>query len=164
MRSMPLGGSQVTSLLTTHRPRASASALRLVTWVVAVAAGSALLACESVGAQVTACDRPATEEPWHYDEGSRDDGVYMTSGWYGELLYFPGGAHYRIHHRLGEVPHWFQFYLSFERDGLGSGSLAQAAGNQVEVKAIDDETITVINGSCVDYWLLGVVGVSSDGP
>lgn len=121
-----------------------------------------LAGCADVGAEIQACARPASEEPRLYTGGSVEDGVYMTSDWYGELLYFPGGAWYEIHHQLGEVPRWFEFYLSFERDGLGSASLAQASGNQAEIKEIDAESITVLNGSCADYWLLGVVGVGDD--
>jgi hypothetical protein len=83
----------------------------------------------------------------------------MSSDWDGELLDFAGGAYYEIHHSLGEMPREFQFYLSFERDGLGSGSLTESAGNQAEVKAIDEESITVVNGSCAAYWMLAVVSL-----
>lgn len=159
MRSMQLGGFAVTSpLLAVEADRRLAAALA------GGIAALALLGCADVGAGLQACARPATEAPRAYTGGTVEDGVYMTSPWHGELLSFTGGAWYEIHHELGEVPQWFQFYLSFERDGLGSGSVAHAAGNQVEVKAIDDQTLTVLNGTCVDYWLLGVVGTGGQSP
>jgi hypothetical protein len=163
MRSMQRGGFAVAERK--HEMAASAAAsCRGLLLTGGVLTSLALVGCADVGAQIEACARPATDEPTLYTGGNVEGGVYRTSPWDGELLFFPGGAWYQIEHRLGEVPDWFQFYLSFERDGLGSGSLAQAAGNQVEVKAIDNRTIEVLNGSCVDYWLLGVVGVGGDGP
>jgi hypothetical protein len=119
--------------------------------------------CEDMGAGVVACDRPATPEPLPYHGGTVEDGVYMSSPWDGELLFFPGGAWYDVYHQLGEVPQLLQFYLSFERNGVAEGSLAPASGNQVEIKAISDESVTVLNGSCVDYWLVVVAAVAGDG-
>lgn len=110
------------------------------------------------------CDRPESAEPIDYRGGTVQDGVYMSADWYGELLAFPGGAYYRIHHELGEVPRWVEPLLSFERDGLGSGSVAPAAGNQVEIKAIDAETVTLVNGTCTDYYLLLIAGVEGGPP
>ncbi|MSP26834.1 MAG: hypothetical protein EXR75_17175 [Myxococcales bacterium] len=127
-------------------------------WVLVSALSAALVGC---GTPPVICERPATEEPVSYAGGSIEDGVYMSSDWSGELLQFDGGAYYEFHHGLGERPRWWTFYLSFERDGLGSGTLAAAAGNQAEVRALDAETITVVNASCADYWLLAVVGSQS---
>lgn len=121
-----------------------------------------LLAHASCGSQApTICKRPLTDEPIPYTEGTLEDGVYMTSDWTGPLLPFQGGTYYRLHHGLGEIPRWWQCYLSFDADGIPNGSIAQAAGNEVELKAIDDETITILNGTCVDFWLLCAVGGSS---
>jgi hypothetical protein len=129
----------------------------------AVAALAVLGGCGATpGADV--CVRPETEEPTDYTGGSLEEGVYMTSDWDGELLHFPGGAFYRIHHGLGERPRYWSFYLSFERDGLNSGSLTQAAGNQAELKELDDQTLTVVNGSCAEYYLLAVVGSGDTSP
>jgi hypothetical protein len=115
--------------------------------------------CGCGDAGPTTCARPETPEPTPYQEGSVDDGgiVYTSSTPEGELLYFPGGAHYQIFHNLAAMPTSYDFYLSFERFGVQQASLAQAAGNQVEVKAIDEESITVVNGTCADFYLLGVV-------
>ncbi len=121
----------------------------------------ALGGCSEIGPET--CRRPETEIPKAFSGGSVEGGVYMSSAWDGELLHFPGGAYYRIEHQLGELPRWWMFYLSFEQDGVASASLAQAAGNQVEVKGIDDEAITVINGSCAEYFLLAVAGAGDGG-
>lgn len=115
--------------------------------------------CEGLDNSPITCDRPSQETPTIFRGGSVEHGVYMSSDWEGPLLAFDGGAYYELHHGLGEIPRVWQFYLSFERDGLVSGSIAQAAGNQAEVKAIDEESITVVNGSCVDYWMLAVVSL-----
>jgi hypothetical protein len=128
--------------------------------------GGLLTACDEGNGFPTTCDRPESDEPTPYHGGTIHNGVYATSDWYGELLHFPGGAYYKIYHDLyvgppeqtDQVPDWFVFYTSFERDGLASGSLAQAGGNQVEVKALDHESITIVNGTCAEFWLLGRVG------
>lgn len=120
--------------------------------------------CDSSNYGGGVCARPESTEPTPYTQGTVENGVYMSADWYGELLHFPGGAYYQIHHQLGEVPRWFDFYLSFEHDGLNSGGLAQAAGNQVEVKAIDEQTITIVNSSCATYWILVAVGTGANHP
>lgn len=130
----------------------------------AVLAGAWLTGCVAPPIGTELCRRPETDEPIDYRGGDVDNGVYRSADPYGELLHFPGGAFYRIHHELGEQPRWWQFYVSFERDGLTSGSVALAAGNQAELKAIDDETLTVLNGSCAEYWLLAVTATSAPSP
>lgn len=113
-------------------------------------------ACGGLGPSI--CARPATEEPLEYREGEQRSGTYMTSDWYGDLLFWPGGAHFEFFHNLGALPRIVQPYLSFERDGLTSASLAPAAGNQFEIKDMDEISLRAINGSCVDYWILLVIG------
>jgi hypothetical protein len=121
----------------------------------ALTAGS--LGCDRV--PPSTCDRSAEGNPAvRYTEGTVEDGVYMSSPWDGELLYFPGGMHYAIEHKLGDAPRWISAYLSFERDGARSGTLSQAAGNQVVLLDIDARVITLANDSCVDYWLLLTAG------
>ena len=108
------------------------------------------------------CDRsPEGNELTPYSEGTVEDGVYMSSAWDGDtegLLYFPGGMRYRILHKLGEVPRWWQIYLSFDRYGTATGTLAQATGNQAEVLEVSPDYLEIANGSCVEYWLLVVAG------
>ena len=130
---------------------------------IATIAGVALLAATLCGcgdAEPGACARPETPEPTEYRGGSVEGGVYRSAEWNGELLYYPGGAHYKIFHNLGAIPSQASFYLSFERYGLAEGSVAEAAGNQVEIKAIDEESITVVNGTCAEFYLLGVMSTS----
>ena len=120
----------------------------------------------------TTCDRSESGNPAVlYSEGVASDGVYMSSPWDGELLYFPGGMRYELEHHLGATPRFFQPYLSFSRYGTKgasgesdeseSSALSPAAGNQVEVTDLNPTTMTVINGSCVEYWLLVVAEAPS---
>lgn len=113
------------------------------------------------------CDRSADGNPAvRYEEGRVEDGVYMTSAWDAELLYFPGGMRYELAHHLGETPRLWLAYLSFNRygtknvsespDELERGTLALASGNQAELVGANEDSLTLVNGSCSDYWLLVV--------
>jgi hypothetical protein len=118
------------------------------------------------------CDRSADGNPEVvYTQGMVDGGVYMSSPWKGDpedqdddLLFFPGGMRYDIQHHLGAIPRWWQLYLSFDRDGAGTGTLALAAGNQAEIRDATSERLLVVNGSCVEYWLLVVAGAGEEPP
>ncbi|HHH11808.1 MAG TPA: hypothetical protein ENK23_07030 [Sorangium sp.] len=125
-----------------------------------VALGASLMGCVSPPIGTELCRRPKTDEPVDVRVGAVENGVYMSSDWGGELLYFPGGSYYRFYHQLGETPRWWQVYLAFDREGLPS-SVSEAAGNQAQLQAIDDETITILNGSCVEYWMLLTAGASA---
>ena len=106
------------------------------------------------------CDRSEAKNPAVvYKGGTVENGVYMTSAWDGELLYFPGGMRYDLEHKLGQKPRWISSYLSFEETGSKTASLAQATGNQVVILGVTDFGITLANDSCVDYWLLVSAGV-----
>jgi hypothetical protein len=130
------------------------------------ACAAVLLVMFVAGCKPTTCDRSAEgNPPIRYVEGSVENGVYMSSDWDGSdasdrdgLLYFPGGMRYEIEHKLGEAPRWWQLYVSFVPDGVKTGTLSQAAGNQAEVNDVSETTLTVVNGSCSDYWLLVVAG------
>ena len=115
------------------------------------------------------CRRPNTEEPLNYCGGEITGDTYRSASWNGELLAFPGGQFYRIHHRLGVIPSGIQLYLSFNAGGVtpGSngdyvGSIAQAAGNQAEIKRVTEEYVDIVNGSCIDYFLLAVIWGEDD--
>ena len=127
-------------------------------WAAALALALALVGCDEGNGAPVICDRPATDRPVDFRGGTVEDGVYRSSDWDGDLLAFPGGAYYRIHHQLGEVPSFIELFVSFERRGVAEGSIAPASGNQAELKAIDVEALTVLNGTCTDYWLLVVAG------
>jgi hypothetical protein len=126
----------------------------------------AVLALASLGCDPLSsagCDRSAEGNPAvRYTEGTVGDGVYMSSPWDGELLYFPGGMHYALEHKLGVAPRWIASYLSFDRNGTRGGTLAPAAGNQVVLIDVDATAITVANDSCVDYWLLVTAGTGAE--
>jgi hypothetical protein len=120
-----------------------------------------LLAAGSYGC-VEDCERPESVSPRVFTGGQIIGDTYMSSPWDGDLLHFPGGAYYEIHHNLGAMPVGFQFYLSFERRGLADASVAAAVGNQAELKRLDEEVLTVVNGSCAEYYLL-VTAWTGDG-
>jgi hypothetical protein len=130
---------------------------------VLAAAGS--LGCSDLDNGPVICPRPKTDEPLLYTGGSVENGVYMSSDWTGELLSFGGGAYWKIEHRLGDVPRSMEFWLSFDRDGVASGgTLTEASGNEVQLEAVTEESVTVLNGTCADFWLLAVIGVADDTP
>jgi hypothetical protein len=132
----------------------------------ALTLASAALFALALGASASACDvitsvgpkscnsNPEENPPVTYSDGTADGGIYMSSPWDRDLLYFPGGMVIRLEHKLGKAPRSWQAYLAFDEDGVQQGSVAQAAGNQVELVGLDDQAITVKNGSCADYWLL----------
>lgn len=141
-----------------RRAGSAESFARRIGAAIAIAAlGLGSSACDT--AKVLACDRSAEANPTIlYTEGEAEGGVYMSSPWDGELLYFPGGMHYDLEHKLGQKPAWIQSYLSFEERGSHTGSLGQATGNQVVILGVTDFGITLANDSCVDYWLLVTAG------
>lgn len=123
----------------------------------ALAALAGALGCDRL--PPTTCDRSDEGNPVvRYSEGTMEAGVYMSSPWDGDLLYFPGGMRYALEHKLGKAPRWVTSYLSFDAQG---GALAPAAGNQVELREVGATTLTVVNDSCVDYWLLVTAGAGS---
>jgi len=71
-----------------------------------------------------------------------------------KLVYFPGGTVIALDHKLGVTPAAWQAYLAFNVNGVKSGPIAPAAGNDVELVGMDDKTITVKNGTCSEFWLL----------
>lgn len=132
--------------------------------LVALGLAASALGCDRLGIGPQICDRSEQGNPVvRYTQGEVVDGVYTSSAWDGELLYFPGGMRYEIEHKLGQVPRFWQFYLSFDQEGVNTGVIAQAAGNQAELRGINETSLEVVNGSCVDYWLLVVAGVEGAG-
>ncbi len=84
--------------------------------------------------------------------GTVENGVYMSSPWNMNLIYFPGGMQVSLAHQLGTTPRSIQIYLAFDESG---SAIAQAAGNEAEIIAPTDATyVTVENKTCSDYWLL----------
>jgi hypothetical protein len=121
--------------------------------------------CNVINSIGPGCDRSeASNKPIPYDEANPESGLYMSSPWAGELLWFPGGTRYEIRHKLGVSPQFVQLWLSFDQCGTKTSTVALAAGNQAEARDIDHEKIIVVNGSCSDYWLLVVAGTGANSP
>ena len=134
----------------------SAPALKTVAFALAaLALGGVAAGCDvvtSVGPQT--CDRePEDNPPTSFRGGTTEGGVYMSSEWRGELVRYPGGAQVRFFHGLGAVPRSFTAYVSFDRYG-DEGSMSPATGNQAELMDIDEESLTLRNSSCADYFVL----------
>ena len=73
---------------------------RLTRALIAAAIAIGASGCNAVGPAT--CARDEASNPFvSFTEGTAADGVYMSSDWNGEYLYFPGGMHYRIVHHLG---------------------------------------------------------------
>ena len=125
---------------------------------VAGALGLGAAGCETF--TPSTCDRSPEGNPLvRYTDGTVADGVYTTSGWDGELLYFPGGMRYSLVHKLPARPRWVTSYLSFDEHGtIDGGVLAQATGNQVVIQGVDDDAVRIANDSCVDYWIMVTAG------
>lgn len=105
------------------------------------------------------CDRPATQEPIKYCNGTVTNGHYSSMTVDGRLLYWPAGAHYRMYHGLGAVPGLPVVYLGFgatlDLDGTESRrSLAPAAGNQFELLDRTDDYLEILNGTCADFYIV----------
>ncbi len=102
------------------------------------------------------CNRDEEDNPpVPYRGGTVEGGIYQSSPWDRDLIYFPGGMQVRFEHGLGAAPRSWTAYLSFEPHGTqGDGSMAPAAGNQVELVDMDDQALTVRNSTCADYYLL----------
>jgi hypothetical protein len=120
--------------------------------------------CTWIGPQP--CDRsPGTNPPLVFEGGTVNDGVYMTSNWDGEWLFFPGGMRYNLVTNLGTVPSQLSAYLSFNEYGSlpgDGGAFAPAAGDQVQFLCEDSQHIFVANGECVEYWLLVTAQAGTD--
>jgi hypothetical protein len=128
-----------------------------VLFIVICSFGLAVAGCDvvtNVGPQT--CDFDEDENPpVTYRGGTVESGVYMSSPWDQGLVYFPGGMQVRLEHGLGRVPRAWAAYVSFDPEGTaGDGSMAPAAGNQVELMTMDDVALTVRNSTCADYYLL----------
>ncbi|MRG95284.1 hypothetical protein [Polyangium spumosum] len=121
--------------------------------------------CNTINALGPNCDRSAENNtPVRYVEGTVENGVYMSTPWKGELLWFPAGMRYELEHGLGEVPRFVDIWLSFNKCGTKDSTVAPASGNQAELRTVDANKLVIVNGSCVDYWLLVVAGTGNGEP
>ncbi len=133
-------------------------------WFV-LACSMMLSGCNVINSIGPFCDRSLeSNPPVRYTEGTTSNGVYMSSPWAGELLWFPAGMRYELPHGLGQVPTSVDVWLSFAQCGTKTSTVARAAGNQAEVREIGPDKLVVVNGSCSDYWLLVVAGTGEAEP
>lgn len=132
--------------------------MKRVALAAAIALAVASTGCETFYPRT--CDRSEEDNPpVRYTGGTAEDGLYMSSPWDGELLWFPGGMRYDLVHELGTTPRLVQGWLSFDRYGTtDGGKLGEPTGNQLVVVKVDDTVVRVANDSCADYWLLVVAG------
>ncbi len=93
------------------------------------------------------------ESPALYTAGTTVDGKYQSSGWDpDELIDFPPGMGVRFVHGLGAEPRSWAAYIATAREGDGT-EIVLSTG-EVELTEINDEAITVRNGTCADLLLL----------
>jgi len=116
-----------------------------------VALGTAPLGCDVL---TGGCgDDLFDEPPALYNEGTTENGVYVSSDWDPKLMLdFPPGQSIELFHGLGEVPVSWAAYIATARKGDGS-AIVLSTGD-VELVAIDAESITVRNATCADFYLL----------
>jgi hypothetical protein len=141
------------------------TAIRMWSKLFVITSALYVAGCSVINSIGPNCDRSAgSNEPVKYTEGTTENGVYMSSPWAGELLWFPGGMRYELQHGLGETPHFVETWLSFDQCGTKNSTVGSATGNQAEVREIDQDKLVIVNGSCSDYWLLVVAGTGTDAP
>lgn len=101
------------------------------------------------------CDRSEKANPVvTYSDGTVDGGIYMSSPWDSNLLFFPGGMQIRLEHKLGAWPRSIHTYLGFSENGVKGGPLSEGTGNSAEIVSVDEQAILVKNDTCADFWLL----------
>lgn len=120
--------------------------------------GSSLSGCDVI---TGGCgDELEDEPPVTFSGGTTEGGIYQSSSWDAAAwIDFPPGFTVRFEHGLAKEPRAWQAYVATAREGDGS-NLVLAAGNEVELVAIDDEAVTVRNTTCVDFFVV-MVAMSS---
>lgn len=135
-------------------------------WLTALGLGSSLLL---IGCDVITggCgDELADQPPVTNSVGTTVDGIYQSSSWEpNDWVDFPPGISVRFEHGLGETPRLWHAYVATTREGDGS-NLVLASGSEAELIEIDDEAVTIKNGTCVDFFvvLVAMTGVEDDRP
>lgn len=105
-----------------------------------------------------ACSPPcetSESDPVRVTGGTADPSgtVYQSSAWEGPYLHFPGGRRYQLEHHLGRTPTIVTTYLSFDENPIPGSNVAESAGNQAVIEAVDDEIIQIRNDTCAEFWL-----------
>lgn len=122
-------------------------------------------------ASSTACSpcRVGGQESVEFTEGTTNGArtYYETARPDEEMLHFPQGRTYELHHGLGYQPLDINIFLSFRSrlsasdddrlDKTEPNNLAETAGNQAVIEAWNDEYITVRNDTCAEFYLRAVI-------
>jgi hypothetical protein len=105
-------------------------------------------------------DELADQPPVTNSVGTTDGGIYQSSSWESdEWVDFPPGISVRFEHGLGETPRLWQAYVATSREGEDS-NLVLAAGSEAELIDIDEDAVTIKNGTCVDFFVVLVAMTS----
>jgi hypothetical protein len=141
-------------------PRSSTESL----WAtgVAIAMGAGLVVFGSPACN-PACNTTDTANPVERYEGGTvtggSDPHYVSSDWDTGLLHFPGGKRYELVHHLGFTPAEVSIYVSFAEE---NEPVTECSGNTCVIQAVKDDTITIKNDTCSEFWVRVVAGVRLD--
>ena len=107
----------------------------------------ALLSSACTGA--SSCSRGEDDVTVQASPDRTTNGVYYSAPYGGPYQEFHGGRTIHFLHGLGKRPFPPVFWLAFS----DSGTLAQAAGNEAELVALDDQQIAVKNDTCSKLYI-----------
>ncbi len=143
--------------------------MRRLVQLAALALALPAAACETFSSHT--CDTTVTANPpVTYSAGKAEGGVYQSSAWDGDLLWFPGGMIYRLEHHLTdaesqpEVPRWVSLWVSAAKGGVDAGGVVRATANEAVIVDVGPTTVSVQNQGCQDYWLLVTAGTGATQP
>lgn len=117
----------------------------------AVVLALSTLACTST----STCSRG--EDMTTVTDGIVDGNVYHSAPYGGPYAHFPPARTITFEHGLGTTPYAIQLWVAFS----DHGTLAPSAGNISELRgpdgtpqsALNDQTISVYNDTCSDFYL-----------
>lgn len=87
--------------------------------------------------------------------------LYESAPRSGPLEPFPAQTELVFVHALGAVPEVVQAEVSFFRDGIDSGDVASAAGNEAATTCVDDEVVVVKNETCEPHFYVRVTAIAT---
>lgn len=110
------------------------------------------------GLACSTCLRENVQDGVLYAEGRTVSGSYESTPADGTWLHYPAGRRYRLKHALGVAGRCVDVlaYLSFSATPLPAGKQGDTTlgtGSTVVVEQIGDDSITIHNDSCSDFYL-----------